>query len=594
MDNKNKGFPNGWGDNSDEDDDYGFIDDTDDDDEDSAWGNSSSPFKKNEPVSSSDTNSKTNSQSNSATSNANNNAGVASIHNASVQNIKQPESISSPAPTLNSSPNQGYVIQKQKKSPVLIIVIIALVLVVGILASVLFTMSRNKKSDTSSEKSSDSDSVETTAESTDAPTESEIKSTTAVATTPVELTTQTTNSIPDQYTSDEISAMFSAYIAENPDPNRTYDNTDYGYALIDLNSDGTQELLITEGEKEKGSPWIIGVYAIKNSKLILLMGFNSRFPGSLYGDNIISYYSSLGQGGGTAFYKYTSGDSFDMVDIISYDYSSGTKVMYHNGNVITEAESYSILANYNPIQFEPKSLKINIQPTTSVPTETYAFYGIVSTESDSLNLREKPSTDSKVITELPKGTKASVYYVERYSDWYKIYTDNGYEGYVSAQYMKEYNETSNNNDTPYVSGTQTPWGTFTYSNYDESEYDRYTIYEPTTVGVYLNFDIEAFNEKHSNYRLDKVYFWVVKDSLTEDKPHDYKMYLTFTGTVLSDSINKFEPTFHLKNEKTGSDEYVSILGFKTTLYKGETFCYDMISYGGSGKYICDNATYTLY
>lgn len=57
------------------------------DEEDSAWGNSSSPFKKNEPVSSSDTNSKTNSQSNSVTSNANNNACVASIHDAPVHFI---------------------------------------------------------------------------------------------------------------------------------------------------------------------------------------------------------------------------------------------------------------------------------------------------------------------------------------------------------------------------------------------------------------------------------------------------------------------------------------------------------------------------
>ena len=41
MDNENKGFPNGWGDNSEDDDDYGFVDDTDEYDEDSAWGNSS-------------------------------------------------------------------------------------------------------------------------------------------------------------------------------------------------------------------------------------------------------------------------------------------------------------------------------------------------------------------------------------------------------------------------------------------------------------------------------------------------------------------------------------------------------------------------
>lgn len=71
MDNKNKGFPDGWGDNSD--DEYGFVDDIDDEDDDdseSVWGNSRSPFKKNEPVPFSDANDKTNTQSEFITPNA--------------------------------------------------------------------------------------------------------------------------------------------------------------------------------------------------------------------------------------------------------------------------------------------------------------------------------------------------------------------------------------------------------------------------------------------------------------------------------------------------------------------------------------------
>lgn len=494
---------------------------------------------------------------------------------------------------MSSSPvyNTGtYSYNENKKSPItyiLIGVISVLLVAIGVLFGML--VMKNKSENNSGTNVMHDDSTGTTSETEGAITTS-IESTEKITLATVESTTQTT--ISDQYTSDEVSAMFSAYIAENPDPNRTYDKSDYGYALIDLNSDGTQELLITEGEREKGFPWIIGVYTIKNSKLTLLMGFDIRFPGSLYEDNIISYYSSLGQGGGTAFYKYTSGDSLDMVDIISYDYSSGTKVMYHNSNVITEAESYSILANYNPIQFEPKSLKINIQSTTSAPTETYAFYGFVATESDSLNLRDKPSTDSNVITQLPKGTKASVYYVDGYSDWYKVYTDNGYEGYVAAQYIKEYNESSNNNNTSYVPESQTPFGTFTYTNYRSSAYSSYTIYEPDTIGIYVNCDIDAFNAKHSDYRIDNIYFWTVKKYSSEG-PHDYRMYFTFTGTVLSDSINGAAPALCLTNEKTGNKSVVGTNGFKATLYKGETFCYDMISGYDYGEYVLDNTTYTL-
>ncbi len=306
----------------------------------------------------------------------------------------------SPAPTLNVPQNQGYIIQKQKTSPVLIIVIIVLVLVVGVLGGMLFITMRNDKPDNFNESSPVSDTAEATSEITEATTESETQTT--VAATSAALTTQTTNSIPDQYTSDEISSMFSAYIAENPDPNRTYDNSDYGYALIDLNSDGTQELLITDGKSEDGSPWIIGVYAIQNNKLALLKGFDIRFPGLLCEDNFISYYSSLGQGGGTAFYKYKSGDSLDMIDIVSFDYSSGTKIMYHNSNIITESESNSILAKYKPIQFEPKPLKLEKSIEVS-----------------------KPDTPTLNNTELGR----------MYNEFY-IYS---LHGYVSGGYIEDYN-----------------------------------------------------------------------------------------------------------------------------------------------------------
>lgn len=384
-----------------------------------------------------------------------------------------------PAP-MSSSPvynTETYSYNENKKSPIIYIligVISVLLVALGVLFGMLVMKNKSENNNNSGTDAMYSDSTETSPDTEEMvttsveATEESILVTTSTA--PVESTTQTT--ISDQYTSDEVSAMFSAYITENPDPNRTYNNSDYGYALIDLNNDGTQELLITEGEKEEGSPWIIGVYTIKNSKLTLLMGFDIRFPGSLYEDNIISYYSSLGQGGGTAFYKYTAGDSLDMVDIISYDYSSGTKVIYHNSNVITEAESYSILANYNPIQFEPKSLKINIQPTTSAPTEKeteknkipseykgyenienapadmefYTSYytiktGYVATESTPLNMRAGAGKDYKVVYEIPKGAEVFIlgankewFYVEYYSDGVDAFSVN-YYGYVSRQYI---------------------------------------------------------------------------------------------------------------------------------------------------------------
>lgn len=64
--------------------------------------------------------------------------------------------------------------------------------------------------------------------------------------------------------------------------------------------------------------------------------------------------------------------------------------------------------------------------------------GYVNTESGSLYVRESPSTSANVITSLPKESKIMI--VERCSNgFYKVqYDANGHYGYVSGQYIREY------------------------------------------------------------------------------------------------------------------------------------------------------------
>lgn len=440
-----KNLPNGWGDN-DEDDDYGYNDFNDDDESDF-------PFKK---------------VKESAPDISSGNTGLQDEQLKQEQSVGTQQRDTSVKPVQTNQSCQFNSAKKSKAVPILIAIIAVLAVAGGILAGILIlknkkagekeiTVSESSDAEIKTNETSSGDSTSMTTETNGIQTEA----TEAVTESKTKETQPT--SVSDTYSADEISAMFSAYISENPDPNRTYDNADYGYALIDLNNDGTQELLITEGEREKGSPWIIGVYTIKNSKLTLLMGFDLRFPGSLYEDNIISCFSSLRQGGGTAFYKYISGDSLDMIDIISYDYSSGTKVMYHNSDVITEAESYSILAQYKAIKFETKPLNINLQQTvnSSINTSKYTTYdtsaapadmyfyqgdyynslgrkaiGVIATETDPLNLRPMPSIEVQEIAKMPKGTQVSVLgyndewcYVEYYSGSETFF------GYASRQYI---------------------------------------------------------------------------------------------------------------------------------------------------------------
>lgn len=167
------------------------INDIDNKNEDSVWDDGIPPFEKNEPVTSPYTNNEKSALSDSVTLGENNEANSEPVHNVQPQNIKQYENPQSPAPTLDVTPNQGYIIQKQKTSPVLIIVIIVLVLIVGVLGGMFFMMSRNKKSD-GSDKSSTISEVDPV--TTEAPTESETKTTTAETTenTTLDLTTENT------------------------------------------------------------------------------------------------------------------------------------------------------------------------------------------------------------------------------------------------------------------------------------------------------------------------------------------------------------------------------------------------------------------
>lgn len=106
----------------------------------------------------------------------NNNA--ESTNNAQNRNYQQSQN---PVPQNSGTP--GYIIQKQKTSPVLIIVIAVLVLVVGVLGGMIFMMSRDKKSDNSDKNFTVSEVSEVTTGATEAATESEVKTTTAEKTT---------------------------------------------------------------------------------------------------------------------------------------------------------------------------------------------------------------------------------------------------------------------------------------------------------------------------------------------------------------------------------------------------------------------------
>lgn len=391
----------------------------------------------------------------------------------------------------------------------------------------------------------------------------------------------------EQYTADEVSDMYSKFISENPDPNHTYNDPKYGYYLIDLNEDGKQELLITTEEVEAGSPGVVAAYAIDNNKLSQLWITDSRFIGYLCEGNIINSYSAMGQGGGTALYKYNSGNQLDLIDMVSFDYSSGSKVMYHNQEVVSEADADAILAQYKKMKFEAKPLKVTTSsetktepPTQADAKENYAFYGIVSTESGSLNLRDKPSADSNVIAQLDKGTKGSVYTIEGSPDWYKFYVEDGKSGYVSSQYIKEYKETdtsqSSNNgggNSSYTPPTEVDISLNKSTPIEFSKYDGDTLISTIRLDK-VEYDLQLENPyKSSDTDYDKYYidlrFFLTK---TYDRYADEQRYSSNPGIW-----------FNIKDLTTGTVWY-------SKSYSDESMI-AQISTGGMNR-VGDTTTYS--
>lgn len=416
MADENKKFPNGWGNDEDE-DDYAFNND-----EDSAWGSGSSPFKKKEHESPSD---------------VSNNSDNAPIQKSPVNELRRSPDIPAPVPSVTPTNNPGYIIQKRKTSPVLIIIIVILVLIIGILGGMFFMMSSDDRSDDPS--SIPVSDVEKTTNSEEAPTESETKTTTAEKTTETTTTTSATTTELTEKNSKTLTTYHESDISKYPqyikaaENDRDSDLADY-FALIDINDDNIPELFLTDMDGR-----IYAIYTTIGNDYTELqrVGGSGRDWITLYIDGCISHGSSLGMDGGYTDYEYTGGTELTVIKSYSLQEYNGVPDS-HGGEA---SLSVSSLANY--VTQESKTNDNYTTYDTSAATADFYFNdnqfgygGTIVTENDPLNLRTAPSSDAEVIIQMPKGADVGIFGYN--NDWYYVcYTENGitYYGYASRHFI---------------------------------------------------------------------------------------------------------------------------------------------------------------
>lgn len=389
------------------------------------------------------------------------------------------------------------------------------IIVLLLFTVVLFTIAGCSKSSSndSSESKTDTTVAETVAAtsstSSATSTESSTTITTTTSTTIATTTVAETSPVSDE---DIDSASISAMVdLLTPSTNGAIQPIFNGYELADINNDKIPELLVSYKSMDGGN--LIHLFVYEKGKYTKIEKFkngtNDEYPyiseDCSYDPEkgIISYNSN---GGGTARYilQLTNDNKLVLNELLLY-YSGEYS---HNGDTISESEYNALNAEFDSL-YNWKKLEIKPLPdevkTSAAPKETYKCIGVVTFNSGTLNLRDFPSTDSNVITQLTNGTRCTVYSLEGCPDWYKIYV-NDVSGYVAAQYIKEADQNQENNNGSSIGSDPIigKWNLsyITYQGhpddteyYDDSIDYSYTFYPDGTACFSNEGDKETFNYK---------------------------------------------------------------------------------------------------
>lgn len=119
-----------------------------------------------------------------------------------------------------------------------------------------------------------------------------------------------------------------------------------------------------------------------------------------------------------------------LMSIESFEYSieDGSGDIYYTLNLEEFREIKLDIKNLNYSKSTMKSITTKIKSSSN----SYGEYGIVT--ASILNVREKATTNSKIIGQLKKGQRVRIY--KSYGAWYEIYFGN-HGGFVSVKYIKK-------------------------------------------------------------------------------------------------------------------------------------------------------------
>ncbi|WP_295092128.1 SH3 domain-containing protein [Ruminococcus sp.] len=204
------------------------------------------------------------------------------------------------------------------------------------------------------------------------------------------------------------------------------------YALYDIDNDGVEELIIQYavliGNVEK-------LYYYKNGEYSEIASCAESSFEICPESHCVQSYGYGGYCVRRIMYISAQGNTKDEL------YIDHDQTCIRNNVGISQSEYNQVMSKYDAMNWVCPSFNTfsNVLPDSIVyakPKETYAFLGAVNTSSDVLNVRESPSTESKILGGLPRGTIVRVYRLDGNNEWYKIECDEkNLKGYAYAQFI---------------------------------------------------------------------------------------------------------------------------------------------------------------
>lgn len=226
----------------------------------------------------------------------------------------------------------------------------------------------------------------------------------------------------------------------------TYYDTQFGYSLQDLNSDGIPELITTAGEMGDGASSVAEIYAISNNQLVMLCQTWDRLWYYMCENNVVAS-TGMGNGsGGVTYDKYTGGSELETIDSYSWEYIDGAENYYINGNRVSDDEIHQLENKYKSITIDTTPLP-NISSSANIvtpctiygqihapdggPINGYATSYIV--EGGEYSCQRVDLMNNWHVTAVNSFTKNGV-------TWYELYdTDDGdYYGWLDEDHIKFY------------------------------------------------------------------------------------------------------------------------------------------------------------